>query len=459
MTVSETSPASQGLGGALPLSLNQEFLCAFDKGEEEGAFCNRHTLVYGWRITGAVDTAALRLALDDVVVRHESLRTVIERAAEPRHQVVHPPMPVPLGEHELPGVDPAERETRAEEFLNEMEARAYPVGVLPHLWAELARFDGEDSILVLATHHTATDAWSMGVIMRDVARCYARRLGFDAELPEVTQYGEFAAWQHSAEAAAGMAKPQAYWKAKLDGAEIQAVPTDRPRSADKPNSYAVHRFTVPVEIGQTAVKFGKSVRSSPFMVLLAAYKVVLSRRTGVTDLVVPTFTSGRYQPRFLDSVGPFFNFVALRTDLTGAATFREVVERTRGTCIESYTNDIPFPIVVGQAPGVIAQFARQDHAVIAFEILQSPADLEVQRVGGLTITELRRRVLSQRVASAIPDGGLWAMDVLPSGELVGSLKYDTNLVDESTAVALVTEFVSVLAAAVAAPDAPLQSIE
>jgi hypothetical protein len=454
MSVPATSPEPVDPADRVPLSLAQEFLSVFDKGDAEGSFAERHTLVYGWRVRGGIDVDVLRTALDDVVERHETLRTSVVLAEGDRHQRIHPPSPARVLVHDLSGTAPDARDVRAEEFVNEIDAAPFPVGEIPHVRVHLGRFTDDDTVLVVATHHIATDAWSLELILRDLAAFHAARTGFGSHgLPDVRHYREYADWQGATLAtSAAVTMASAYWREKLRGARILAVPLDRHRTAGVPNSYAVHRFVLDAELGTATVALSKALRSSPFIVLLATWTLLLSRVTGATDVVVPTFTSGRDNEDFLDTVGPFFNFVPLRTDLDGCASFRDLVTRARTTCLEAYSNDIPFPLIANEAPELMAPLAQEGVAVVAFEILQSPSSKEDELVGNLRYTEIRRRVLSQEICSHIPDGGLWAMDVLPSGEIAGSLKFDSNLFDESTMVGLVSEFSRLLRAAVSAPD-------
>jgi hypothetical protein len=459
MTISASVAAPAGSAERIPLSLNHEFLCAFDRGPEQGAFSDRHTIVAAWRVAGPLRTDTLQAALDDLVERHEALRTVIVRGAEPRYQDVRPASPVPLTVLDLCGTDPADRDTRAERLLNELDAAPYPVYELPHLRAVLGRFDGTDAVLVLAVHHTATDAWSTEVLVRDLAACYAaRRAGTAPDLPPAHQYREFAVWQQQTLTDGSLDRHLDYWRTALGDAEILAIGTDRPRRDDVPNTFAAHRFLIDAELTAATLAFARSARCSPFMVLLAAHTVVLHQRTGATDVVVPTFTSGRYQERFADSVGPFFNFLPLRTDLAGCGTFRDVVRRARTTCAEAYSHDIPFPLLAHELPALIGPFADPNRCVLAFELLQSASSMDGKQVGDLRYAEVRRRLISQDRAADIPDGGLWAVDILPAGEMVSSLKFNPNLYDKTTMVGLAAEFRRVLRDAVAAPDAPLQQI-
>ncbi|WP_103513051.1 condensation domain-containing protein [Streptomyces sp. SM13] len=455
MSISTAPPEANGLDQRIPLSYNQEFLRAFDKGETDGAFGERHTLVCGWRVSGEIGLAALQQALDDVVARHEVLRTAVVSDEEGGHQVVRPPSPVTLEVHDLDAGD-ASREARAEEFLNELDARPFSVRELPHLRAAVGRFDATDAVLVLATHHTSTDAWSLQVVMRDLAAAYAARTGGrPAGTAGAVQYQEFARWQHETATSGRIDTNRAYWRERLEGAEITGVTSDRPRDENVPSAYGVHRFVFDAELSERVLKFARATRSTPFMVMAAAYSVLLRERTGTSDIVFPTFSSGRYEERFMDSVGPFFNFVPIRVDTTGCATLGEVLDQARAACVGAYQHEIPFARIADDSPALLAPFADGFLAVVAFEVLQTAFPMEGSQAGGLEFAEIRERGRSQTVSSAIPDGGLWAMDVLPSGKLAGSLKFDRHRFDESTAVGLVTRFRELLGAMSDAPGTPL----
>ncbi|MEE1736276.1 condensation domain-containing protein [Streptomyces sp. BE147] len=452
MTITDVSPETAEPGRRIPLSFNQEFLRGFDKGETDGAFGHRHTLVCGWRVTGTLDTEVLGRALNDIVERHEVLRTSIHGDESGSHQIVHPATPAELRVVDLPD-DGRPRDERAEAFLNELDAAPFSVSVLPHLRAEFGRFDATDGVLVLVTHHTATDAWSVQLLMRDLATAYADRAAGRApqETGPVHQYQEFAQWQQDSADGPRTERERAYWSELLAGAEITGITTDRPRE-DVPAAYGVHRFVFDTELSKAVTGYAKATRSTPFMVLAAAYSLLLRGLTGTTDVVFPTFSSGRYEERFADSVGPFFNFVPIRIDTTGSATFGAVLEQARAACLGAYQHEIPFAHIAQDSPSLLAPFADGFLAVVAFEVLQSPFAGENGGTDGPRFAEIRRRVLSQNVSSAIPDGGLWAMDVLPDGDLAGSLKFDNNRFDEATAVALVERFRALLHTLATAPD-------
>ncbi|XVQ84295.1 condensation domain-containing protein [Microbispora siamensis] len=443
----------------IPLSYNQEFLCMFDKGDEEGPFGPEYIIVCGWRVHGVIDPGPLQEALYALVERHESLRTLVVRDGENRYQKILPPSTPQIEVRDLPPTAPADRDRRAEELLIEMESGAYGVAEPPLVRAVLARFDPQDAVLVLIAHHSAVDEWSTQLMIRDLAAFYAERGGHGPQnLPETLQYREHAVRERTHSDTAAVARSREYWREKLREARIFPMRTDHLRSEGLPKGTSAHRFLFDVEVTSRALEIAKSMRSSPFIFLLAVYKVLLREMFGSTDIVVPTLTLGRGQARFHETVGSFFNYVPLRTDLAGCADFREVIARTRKTCVEAYSNDIPFSQIVAEAPAIMESFSGDDRAVFAFQVHQFPFVMERERIGDLEYSDLRRRVLSQKVSTDIPDGALWTLGVDPSGETVGNLAYNNNLFEHRTIVRIAQEYRRVLRAVVADPEAPLKKI-
>lgn len=444
--------------GPMPLSLQQRFLLGLDKGDTDGSCGAGHVLGTGVRVSGPVEVPALQRSLDELVERHETLRTLLVGENGERIPLVRPPSKVPLDVSDLSGTPAEERDRRAEGFLNEQEALGLPFGEGPHLRAALGRFGPEDSVLVLIAHHMAVDGWSMRVLVRDLAIIHALGAGAPAgPLPYAYSYAEHAREQGEWAEGAQAADARAYWREKLRGARMTAIGNDRPHRGG-PDSYAVHRFSLEEETAASLLSRARKARCSPFMVLMAVYNLVLSRRTGEKDLTVPTFTSGRGQAKYQNTVGPFNNFLPLRTDLSGCTTFDEVLARTRATCLDAYHHDVPFPLIAGEAPDLMSPFARDDVDVVAFEVLQFPDALEEESFGPLVFTELQARTVSQAPSSAIPDGLLWAMEVLPDGRVTGSLKFNADLFDDETVQSLVEEFCHVLAHVTRSPESLLSGV-
>lgn len=454
-----TSDVPSGLANQAPLSDTQNFLCMFDQGDGGGPFGPRYNIVVGWRLRGRVDVETLRQAMADVVARHDSLRASIVTVDGVKVQRIHPPSPPELVVRDLPPDSRVSRAIRAEELLGMVEAGTYSVDELPHLRAVLGRFDDQDAVLALIAHHTASDGWSMQLIMRDIAACYAVRRGYVSAVPPPARtYQEYATWQRDGSGDRDTTRSKRYWRDKLEDAEILGVPTDHPRSAGLEKVSPVHRFSIAPEVTSAALELAKAMRSSPFMILFAVYNLVLHRTTGATDLVVPTLASGRTEPEYQDTVGPFFNFVPLRTDVRAAATFRDLAERCRTTCIEAMSHEIAFVDVLAEAPALMSPMADDRLAACAFQVWQFFSVMDREVVGDVEYTEVRGRMLPQAQGTDIPDGALLTLDIDPSGEIFGNLAYNSNLYAEGTMRVMAAEYCRLLEGAVAAPDSPLESL-
>ncbi|HLX48002.1 MAG TPA: condensation domain-containing protein [Streptosporangiaceae bacterium] len=431
-----------------PLSPSQEFLCDKDEGEFTGSFGHRHILVNGWRITGKVGIDALQGALNDLVARHEILRTRVVRDGDPRHQEIHPPCPAPLVIRDLPPAVGKSRDLQAEELLNEAEAGTLSVRQLPLLRAVLGRFDDGDWALVLIVHHTATDAWSMSVLARDLMSLYSQRCGSDPPgLPEVRQYREFARIQRarSADDATG-----AYWREKLDGARIFRLPAQREPADHEGSSYSARVFTIGAATTAAAIALAKAMNGSLFMVLLAAFYRLANEITGTTDPVVPTFSLGR-DPQFFDTVGFCVNFLPIRTSLpAGPASFREIVTLTKASCLDAYTHEVPFVRIVSQAPGLMAGMSKS-LALVLFEVVQTPADTRTGQAGNIAYAEIVRR---HPLAGGrdLPGGMLWAFEVTGRGETEANAIYDQNQFGEPFMDRLIARYQQILTESLAEPD-------
>ncbi len=459
MSISETYDVASELTSRVPLSHTQEFLRMFDQGDVAGPFGPRYNIVVGWRVRGEIDIAVLQQALDDVVARHDVLRAAIVRGEGTGYQTIRPPSSARLAVLDLPQAGDRSRDLLAEEFLGDIEAGSYDSRELPHMRVILGRFDDEDAVLALIAHHTASDGWSMQLLIRDIASCYAARRGHAVPaLPEARSYQEYVAWQQANSAGAAAQAAREYWRRKLHDARILGVSTDHPRSAGLAKTSPVYRFVVPAELTSAALEYARATRCTPFMVFLAVYNVLLHKATGATDLVMPTLTSGRNHPEFQNTVGPFFNFILLRTDISDCATFRAVAEQTRRTCMEAYAHEVPFTQILQVAPEVMAPLMEDGLAACAIQAWQFSSVLDHELIGDLEYAEVRSRLLPQHDGTDIPDGALLTLDLDPSGQAFGNIAYNSNLFDESSMAALVADFRRILHNAIIEPDTPLREI-
>lgn len=425
--------------------------CTLDQGEQSGAFGPRFIVPRALRIGGRLDVAALREALNDLVARHEILRTVVVREADPPHQRVYPPCPVPLELRELPSSTGRPREILAEELIIETEQSTMNARQVPLLRAVLGRFDDRDWVLILVTHHSATDGWSGQLIIRDLAACYAARTaGRSAQLPTARQYREFAAWQQARVSGPEASLPLQYWRDKLRDARIFALPADRPVPPVHTTHYSAGNYAVGGEVMAAVAALARSMRCSTFMVVLAAFNVLAYQITSTTDPVINTLTTGRNEPEFQNTAGPFVNFLPLRTDIGGCASFRDILARTRETCLEAFANEIPIQHIERELPELMQpneEPGNCDTIVGMFQPQFDGADLLIAE----SCYQIKKRELAPGSAD-LPRGIAWNLVVLPSGELTIYLQYNLEDVDERTVSGWASSYQGILARAAAEPD-------
>jgi len=436
-----------------PLSSTQELFLTMEKGDTSGGYGSRFVLIDGWRIAGPVDQHALQGALDDVVERHKILRTVVVRDAEPPYQEVRPARPVSLTVVALPDGDAQARDEVVEDFLAEAAARTFDVNDLPLLRASLGVFDTEDSVLVLETQHSATDAWSMQLIMRDLTECYARRSGRLREPlpPPAPQYAEFARWERTWFDSPAAERARAYWRENLRGARIMALPTDHPVGERPDRPYSEYNFMIGPDVAGAAAALATSTRSTLFMVLATAFSIQVCRASRIRELTLEAITSGRSHRQFQNTIGPFLSILPIRVDYTGCRTFRDALACTKASLIGAYRHELPFTSIVQEEPALMDSLTEPYASPFAFGMVQ-PEVLKPALEIADGMSEVRRRVRSYEVTSDIPNGVLWTADLLPSGELITAVIFNLDHFDKSSITQRAADYRTVLSALVSAPD-------
>jgi hypothetical protein len=435
--------------GRFPLSSQQRLWWAQDA---MAGFNPRFVVARSLRVSGQVNISALQEALDDVAARHEILRTVVVRDADPPYQRIYPPSPVPLRVRAIPHLADQSRDAHAQELLIEAEQSSLAVDDLPLLRADLSRFDDRDSVLTVVSHHTVVDAWSMQLIIRDLAACYtARASGRVPELPPVRQYREFTAREQSIAASPMAREARAYWRQKLQGARFFALPVDRPITQPLSSPYKSHHFIIGADVMTAVSAVAKSTHATTFMVMLAALDVLAYQISGTTDPVIRNITAGRGERQFHDTVGVTLNFVPLRTDTSQCGSFRDIVDSVRDTCIEASSREIPLDIIAQEAPDLYQPAEDPRLTVFLFGYFRQPvssADIKIADSSQL----VRMREPKGRVSSQLAGGVAWTMVLLPSGELKCRIEFNSGELDENTIDVFAQAYRRILAAAAAEPD-------
>ncbi len=435
--------------GRFPLSSQQRLWREYDP---ISAFNPRFVIGRSLRIKGSVNTSALQEALNDVAARHEILRTVVVRDAEPPYQQVHLPSPVPLRVRALPDVADGSRDACARQLLMEAEQSSLDVRDLPLLRADLCTFDDRDSVLTVVTHHTAADAWSIHLIIRDLATCYAARAaGRVPALPPVRQYREFAAWEESVAASSMVREARAYWRQKLQGARFFGLPGDRPLAEPLSTPYKSYHFTIGADVMTTVSALAKSAHATTFMVLLAAIDVLAYQVSGTTDPVIRNITSGRSERQFHDTVGLTLSFVPMRTDTSQCGSFREIVESVRDTCVEASTREIPLDIVAQEAPELYEPADDPRLAMFLLGYFRAPVDDDELKIADSSYL-VRALEQNGHVSSQLASGAVWTMQPLSSGGMKCRVEFNSGAFDQDTIAGFAQAYSRIVAMASAEPD-------
>jgi condensation enzyme len=450
LEITETARARECL--RYPVSYPQELWCA---AEDRGAFGPHFTISAALRISGYVDPAALQEALDDVVERHEILRTVLRREPDGTlYQEVHPPCPVPLELRQRTGLSPQERIEAAEELLLEAESLPADPEALPVLRAILTRFDEDDWALALISHHTVGDTWSMQVIETDLAALYTARVtGLPVALTNARPYGEFALWQRSGVEGAASERNMAYWAGKLDGARIFTLPTDYPLG-ERSEPYEAINFTLEAELMQQVAEVAKASRGSVFHVLLAVLNILAGEIRETEDVVINTSSAGRSERSFSGTVGPCLNFITYRTKLDRADTFREVLARTRETCLEASSHEMPINIIQSKYPDLKAPAiagSRVCDFIFGFGGTRFGGG-GLKLAGGALPVQMR-----EQKANDQPGGVSWAMGIASSGALHGKVQFNPGEFRPSTVRGWTDQYKRLMATLATSPDADLRA--
>ena len=367
--------------GELPLSFGQETFWFLDQLEPGSPVFNIDVAV---RLTGPLDVKAVEQALNEVVQRHESLRTTFT-AAEGRPVAVlasHQPVPLPI--HDLTTLPEADRVTEARRLADEESRRPFDLERGPLFRAALLRLGREDHAALLTVHHSVYDGWSMGVFLREVGLLYqAFRAGKPSPLSSLPiQYVDFAHWQRQWLKSGLMEDQLAYWKKQLAGLSPLELPTDHPRPAARTFHGARRMVVVPATLTSAVQALARREGCTLYMVLLAAFQAVLHRYSGQEDVSVGTPIAGRNCAETEGLIGFFVNTLVLRGDLSGDPSFGELLGRVRETCLGAYAHqDLPFEMLV-QALRPQRELSRSSLFQVMF-ILQN-APLKIPTISGLT---------------------------------------------------------------------------
>jgi len=432
----------------LPLSFAQERLWFFDQLHPGNT---AYTMMSALRLKGSLRVPILEAALNQLLSRHESLRTRFISPDGVPSQIVDPPQALRLSPERIAGVGTSRAEAELEKLLAQEAARVFDLASGPLVRAMLLATAEDEHVLVVTMHHIVSDGWSVGVLMRELGQAYRALLADGPPLPALpVQYPDFAIWQREWLSGAELERQLVYWRQRLSGAPATvSLPTDRLRPAVQSLRGARASFVLPEALAVALTAAARAEQVTLFMLLLAAFMLLLRRYSGQEDLVVGTLIANRTEPETEGLIGFFVNMLALRTDLSGDPSFRELLRRVRDTALGAYAHQaLPFEKVVE---------ALQPSRDLAYHpifqvmlVLQNTANqpLELPDVAVSEIPIPRETTHFDLLVS---------LSRTPQG-LAATIDYSSDLFDEPTIARLFAHFQNLLTAAVRAPQARISDL-
>jgi amino acid adenylation domain-containing protein len=431
-----------------PLSFAQERLWFLNQLEPDSPVYNQPKAI---RLSGDLNIAALKKALDVLIERHEVLRTKFLLPDGRPVQIIGPVQSITLSLTDLSTLPSEEREIELCRRLLQVTDRVFNLSQDLMLRAALFRMTENEHVLLLVTHHIASDGWSTGILLREIVALYesfsAGEASPLADLP--IQYADYAVWQREWLRGEVLERHLSYWKEKLAGISPLELPTDHPRPAVQTYNGARQSFAVPMNLCESLKELSRQQGVTLFMTLLAAFKVLLYRYTGQEDVVVGSPIAGRGRVEIEGLIGFFVNTLVLRTDLSGNPPFRELLKRVRESSLYAYTHqDLPFEKLVEEL-----QSKRDLGHHPLFQVMFAFQNFPMQSVKlpGLTASPVKFQNDTAKFDLTL------AM-VEKEGKLDGSFEYSTDLFDETTIKRMIGHFQTLLEGVVANPDQRLSDL-
>lgn len=405
------------------------------------------------RWNGPLALDVLEKCVNEIVRRHEVLRTSILTEDGRPVQEIQPALHVKIPVEDISALESTEREARARQ-LAEAEARQpFDLSQAPLFRVQLIRLAPEEHLMLLTFHHIISDGWSSGVMVREMAALYPLFLsgGKDSTgvLPRLDiQYADFAAWQRSWLQGAVLQQQLDYWRNQLaDSPTLLELPTDRPRPAVQTINGDVISFDLSPERAALLNDLSRKAGATIFMTLLAAFNILLMRYTGQTDINVGTPIANRNRKQIENLVGFFVNTLVLRTNLSDQPSFLQVIDRVKQAALGAYAHqDIPFEMLVNEL-----QPERDTSHTPLFQVMFVMQNIPItdMELPGVNLSSM-----DSSTGAAMFDLTL-TMEEHPQG-LSGGFEYNTDLFDSATIRRMINHFKTLLSNLVDHPDKPVE---
>ncbi|MCP2012453.1 condensation domain-containing protein, partial [Duganella violaceipulchra] len=432
-----------------PLSFAQQRLWFLDQLESGSAFYNISAAV---RLVGNLDIVAFSRSLNDIVRRHEVLRTTFALIDSTPVQIITPTLELILPVSDLSDLPHAEREACAQWLAQDEAQTPFDLVSGPLIRARLLGLSETEHIALLTLHHIVSDGWSMGVMVRELAALYAAYVQDQpSPLPEpAIQYADFAYWQRQWLSGNVLQQQLGYWIEQLNGASsLLELPTDRPRPSVQSYRGAMLPFTVPATLTAGLHAVGEQAQSTLFMTLNAAFAVLLARYSGQTDICIGAAIANRNRSEIESLIGFFVNTLVLRARLDANPAFTDLLQQVRRTALEAYAHqDVPFEQLV--------EAMKPERHMSHAPLFQVMLVLQNAPMGTLALPGLILQPVASDSMTAKFDLTLNLTE--EAGQLLGSFEYNTDLFDQTTIARMAGHFTRLLEGIVAGPGARIEEL-
>src|SRR5437667_4220569 len=367
-----------------PLTFAQQRLWFLEQLEPHAT---AYLIPWSIRMTGTLNVDALRDSLNEIVKRHEILRTTFSSVDGQPTQVVAPSLYIPLPVVDLSEF--AEREKEAQQLAAAEAQTPFDLKTGPLVRAQLLLLAAEDHILLLTMHHIMFDGWSRRILVRELATLYEAYCGGKpSPLRDLNlQYADYAVWQRNNLQGQILERQLAYWRAQLAGAPASLdLPTDQPRPAVQTFRGAAKLFTFSKTLSEQLNALSRQQTATLFMTLLAGFQALLSRWSGQEDIVVGAPIANRNRTEIEDLIGFFANTLPLRTNFSDDPTFRELLARVRDLTLGAYAHqDLPFEKLVEE---LNPERSQSHNPIVQVLFALQNAPMQELRLAGLTVESI-----------------------------------------------------------------------
>ncbi|MGW1729214.1 amino acid adenylation domain-containing protein [Streptomyces sp. NPDC002306] len=441
-----------GRDGKLPATAGQRGLWFHDQTYPGNAV---YSEILPLRLRGPLHVGVLRQCIEWLVARHEPLRTALVPDDKYLIQRIRSVDEVVLAEVDLTSLDDDSEREKALGQAVRWAARPFDLARSPHVRAQLIRATEQDHLLVLAMHHTAVDGWSANIMFQELAMVYRTLAAGERPVlePLRVQFADFAAWQHEQLEQGKFEEKIAYWRKQLADVPRQLLlPTDLSRPEHPSGQGALARARLSGELTSRIDEVARATGTTRYMVLLAAFQVLLARHSSIDDVVVGTPVSGRTHPDFERAVGYFINILPLRTRIQQEERFTDLLARVRSTVLEAYAHqELPFPVLV-QACGIETDSLNPlvQVALVPEDVYTHAFALDDQLHAAFEYHDLGISKYDLTLA-LIPDTG--------GDGLCINAEYRTDLYQSATIDRLLNHLRILLQSVTTTPDAPVGQLE